>query len=77
MDIRLLHFPAYGCTPKAHLADTAMVGFHASPGPLATFRVPHVGQRDEVEAIGDRAEMVALTFQFGRVTGPPPFEISN
>lgn len=29
------------------------------------------------EAIGDRAEMVVLTFQFGRVTGPPPFEISN
>ncbi|MCF0096128.1 hypothetical protein B0E54_04992 [Micromonospora sp. MH99] len=39
--------------------------------------MPHVGQRDEGAAIGDRVEMVVLTFQFGRVTGPPPFEISN
>jgi hypothetical protein len=35
------------------------------------------GKRDEVEAIGDRAEKAALTLQFGRATRPPPFEISN
>jgi hypothetical protein len=30
--------------------------------------VPHLGWRDEIEAIGDKAETVALTFQVGRVT---------
>ncbi|MET8355662.1 hypothetical protein [Micromonospora sp. NPDC005171] len=48
-----------------------------SSGPRERIRVSLAGWCDEVEAIGDRAEEVALTFQFGRVTGPPPFEISN
>ncbi|WP_433315049.1 hypothetical protein ACQP0U_01325 [Micromonospora sp. CA-269861] len=45
--------------------------------PRERFRVRLDGQRDEVEAIGDRAEKAALAFHFGRATRPPPFEISN
>ncbi|TNH30756.1 hypothetical protein FHG89_05765 [Micromonospora orduensis] len=88
MDTRLLHLPAHGCTPKAYLANTAMVVFQLGSWwrPRTAIRrdqlvrglpVPHAEWRDEARAIGDRAETVALTFQFGRVTGPPPFEISN
>ncbi|MET8282628.1 hypothetical protein [Micromonospora sp. NPDC005174] len=74
MDTRLLHLPAHGCTPKAYLANAAVfpVGFPVA----ATTEVARRDQfvrcsprwRDEVEAIGDEAETVALTFQFGRVT---------
>jgi hypothetical protein len=115
MDTRLLHLAAYGCTPKAHPANAAIVVFpvgllwwrprrvacrdqfvrrsswpraglpadvgrplaHAPSEPPEICRVPHLGWRDVVEVIGDRAETVALMFRFGRATGPPPFEISN
>ncbi|MGC4810428.1 hypothetical protein ACLQ29_07890 [Micromonospora sp. DT228] len=45
--------------------------------PWERCRVPLAGWHVEVEVVGVRAEKVALTFQFGRATGPPPFEISN